>query len=214
MTVVSLPVVLTTDKHTISFDYGRLRGHIFRALENRDARQSITEKLFDAAIHYFEETLHVQVLSILNLAGSWVITVPNDTTFSALPYFLAQTPCHYKHVSDNRQAKEAAFRYMEPVGTVWDQVYQNKTFGANISDGTIVNPQKIQGIRSAFTMRRFDEVSINNPFSGYCVGLHLGVEKTRMPVDENGLEHKWVTNEWSYFGNAMNQWNVPAVHLF
>ena len=94
---------------------------------------------------------------------------------------------------------------MEPVGTVWDQVYQNKTFGANLSDGTILNPEKIQGIRSAFTMRRFDEVSINNPFSGYCVGLHLGVEKTRMPVDENGLEHKRVTNEWSYFGNARNE---------
>lgn len=59
LTVAGLPVVFTTDKHTIGFDYGRLGGHIFRALENQDARQSITEKLFDAAIHYFEETLHV-----------------------------------------------------------------------------------------------------------------------------------------------------------
>lgn len=30
--------------------------------------------------------------------------------------------CHYKHVSDSRQVGEAAFRNMEPVGTVWGQL--------------------------------------------------------------------------------------------
>ena len=51
-------------------------------------------------------------------------------------------------------------------------------------------------------MRRYDKVSMNNPFSGYCVGIHLGIEKGRVPSDENVLEHKWVTNEWYYFGNT------------
>lgn len=51
-------------------------------------------------------------------------------------------------------------------------------------------------------MRRYDKASMNNTFFGYCVGVHLGIEKGRVLSDENVLEHKWVTNEWSYFGNT------------
>lgn len=46
LTVAGLPVVFTTDQHTIGFDYGRLGGPVFRALEKYDARQSITKELF------------------------------------------------------------------------------------------------------------------------------------------------------------------------
>lgn len=80
LTVAGLPVVFTTDQDTIGFNYGRLGGRALRVLENYDARQSITKELFDAAIYYFEKTLCVQILSILNLAGPWVITVPDDTS--------------------------------------------------------------------------------------------------------------------------------------
>lgn len=288
LTVAGLPVVFTTDQDTIGFDYGRLGGRVFRALENYDARQNITEELFDAAIQYFEKTLCVQISSILNLAGPWVITVPDDTSFSDLPYFLARTPCHFKKDSDIAQVKEAAFRNTEPAGTIWDeafyktlqpgimlssggifnellttsgivvedefgykyltlvshgfplgkemvyhpnrngvflgrvhdrltdtdiallrlstsQVYQNETFGAKLSDGTTVNPQIIRGIKNLFMMKRYDKVTMNNPFSGHCVGVHLGIEKGRVPSDENVLEHEWVTNEWSYFGNTGNE---------
>ncbi len=59
LTVAGLPVVFTTDQDTIGFDYGRLGGRAFRALQKYDARQSITEELFDAAIQYFEKTLCV-----------------------------------------------------------------------------------------------------------------------------------------------------------
>lgn len=82
------------------------------------------------------------------------------------------------------------------------QVYRNETFGAKLSDGTTVNPQKIRRINNPFMMRRYDKVSMNNPFSGHCVGVYLGIEKGKVPSDENVLEDKWVTNEWSYFGNA------------
>lgn len=51
-------------------------------------------------------------------------------------------------------------------------------------------------------MRRHNIVSMDNPFSGHCSGVHLGIKKERVRSDENVLEHKWVTNEWSYFGNA------------
>lgn len=119
MAVVGLTVVFTIDEDTFGFDYGRLGGRTLRVLENHDASQSITEELFDAAIHYFEETPQVQISSILDLAGRWVIAVPKNTTFSL---FLARIICHYKHVSDSRQVGEAAFRNMEPVGTVWGQL--------------------------------------------------------------------------------------------
>lgn len=45
-TVAGLPVVFTMDQHTIGFDYGRLGGRAFRALEKYSARQSITKELF------------------------------------------------------------------------------------------------------------------------------------------------------------------------
>ena len=54
-------------------------------------------------------------------------------------------------------------------------------------------------------MRKYDEVSINHPFSGHCVGVHIGIEKERVPSHGNGLEHKWATNVWSYLGNAPDE---------
>ncbi len=52
-----------------------------------------------------------------------MITVPDDTSFSDLPYFLARTPCHFKKVSDIAQVKEAAFRNTKPAGTIWDEAF-------------------------------------------------------------------------------------------
>lgn len=42
---------------------------------------------------------------------------------------------------------------------------------------------------------------MKNPCSGYCIGI----EKGRVPSDENGLKHKWVTDDWSYFGNSRDE---------
>lgn len=46
LTVAGLPVVFTTDQHTVGFDYDRLGGGVSRDLEKYDARKSITEELF------------------------------------------------------------------------------------------------------------------------------------------------------------------------
>ena len=47
------------------------------------------------------------------------------------------------------------------------QGFGNEIFGARLPDGTNILPQKICGIKDPFSVRKYDEVSMNNPFSGY-----------------------------------------------
>jgi hypothetical protein len=290
LTVAGLPVAFTTKENTVGFEYGRLGGSPKKALHNYDASDHVTRELFEAAIAYFEHEHSIGILSILNLAGPWVITIPDEVTISSLPYSLGRTPCHYKFASAIEEHKEAAFRNTEPAGTIWDQTtYQivqpgimlssgsggganellttsgvlvkdkygftyltlashgfplgresifhpnanglllgrvhdrltdtdialgrisssqeirNETFGARLSDDTSILPQKINGIKDLFSVRKFDEVTMNNPFSGYCVGVHIGVQQLRVPSDDPVIDHTWITNEWIYFGNGHDE---------
>lgn len=66
-------------------------------------------------------------------------------------------------------------------------------------------PNKILGIRDPFAMKYYDKTTMNNPFSGHCEGLHLGVEVRRVPSDDPVTEHDWVTTQWSYFGNGREE---------
>lgn len=43
---------------------------------------------------------------------------------------------------------------------------------------------------------------MNNPFSGYCIGVHVRVQQSKVPSDDPVVDHTWVTNEWTYFGNG------------
>lgn len=54
-------------------------------------------------------------------------------------------------------------------------------------------------------MRRYDEVSMNNPFSGYCLGVHIGVQRSKIPSDDPLAKPDWVTNGWTYFGNQLDE---------
>lgn len=90
-------------------------------MNDYDARQHVTTELFDAAIVYFEQEISIPILSVLNLAGPWVVTIPDGVKFSSLPYLLAKTPHYFKYASSTEQHKEATFRNTEPVGTFWDQ---------------------------------------------------------------------------------------------
>ena len=288
LTIAGLPAFFTTKEHTVGFEYGRLGGSFKKALNNYDARQHLTRELFDAVIVYFEQEISIPILSVLNLAGPWVITIPDGVEFSSLPYLLAKTPCHFKYASGNEPHEEAAFRNTEPVGTVWDQTlyetlrpgimlssggtlnevlttsgivveddygykyltmashgfplgresvyhpnangarlgkiydrltdsdiallrisssqsFRNETFAAGLLDGTNIPPQKIGGILDPIDMRSYDEVTMNNPFSGYCIGVHIGVQQTKVPSDDPVAEHRWITNEWTYFGNGLDE---------
>lgn len=346
LTVAGLPAVFTTQEYSVGFEYGRLGGSRKKALHDYDAREHVTEELFSAAIAYFEQELSIPILSILNLAGAWVVVVPDDVQISSLPPLLARTTCHYKYASaaaiagehkHKRKEEAPPFRNTEhppcpppgPAGgTVWDQtsysyralqqpgimlssgreggenerlstsgvvvrddhgsryfilvarpgfpplergesIYysnanananvnnggvllgrvhdddrlpdtntgialcrisssstqeeeeeeeeeiSNETFGARLSDdttsttnNTTILPQKITGIRDPFSIRKYDEVTMYNPFSsGYCiVGVHIGVQLSRVLVssDDDPVvdRHSWVTNEWSYWGNG------------
>lgn len=288
LTVAGLPVMFTTKEHTIGFEYGRLGGSFKKALNDYDARQHVTKELFEAVIAHFEQELSIPILSILNLAGPWSVTIPDGVKFSSLPYLLAKTPCHFKYASDIEDHRDAAFRNTEPAGTVWDQTlyqtlkpgimlssggglnellttsgivveddygykyltlashgfpsgresvyhpnsngvllgrvhdrlkasdvallkisssqgFHNETFGARLPDGTNILPQKICGFSDPFVMRRYDEVSMNNPFTGYCIGIHVGVQQSKIPSDDPLVQHDWVTNEWTYFGNGLDE---------
>ena len=97
------------------------RGSV-RAPDDRDAREGTSRQMFEAVIRYFEVHLQVALKSILNLAGPWVITVPDVVSLARLPGVLARTACTYRFLSDEeaKEPLEAALRHTEPTGTVWD----------------------------------------------------------------------------------------------
>lgn len=88
LAIAGLPALFTTKEHTIGFEYGRLGGSFKKALNDYDARQHVTRELFDAAIAYFEQELSIPILSMLNLAGHWIVTIPDGVKSSSLPYLL------------------------------------------------------------------------------------------------------------------------------
>lgn len=85
------------------------------------------------------------------------------------------------------------------------QGFRNETFAARLLDGTNIPPQKICGILDPIDIRTYDEVTMNNPFSGYCIGVHIGVQQTKVPSDDPAAEHRWITHEWTYFGNGLDE---------
>ncbi|MCJ1343623.1 hypothetical protein MMC31_001819 [Peltigera leucophlebia] len=288
LTVAGLPVLFTTKENTIGFEYGRPGGSFKKALDDYDAREHVTRELFAAAIAHFEQELSIPILSILNLAGPWIVTIPDGVEFSSLPYLLAKTLCHFKYASETEEHIGPAFRNTEPAGTVWDQTlyqilqpgimlssgrglnellttsgivvednngyryltlaspgfpfsresvyhsnangallgrvhsrltgtniallrlsssqgFRNETFGVGLPDGTNILPQKICGIKDPFSVRKYDEVSMNNPFSGYSTGVHVGVQQSKVPSDDPLVDHTWVTNQWTYIGNGHDE---------
>ena len=90
--VAGLPAFFTTDDQTMGFPWGRPGGSV-RALEDWDARERTSRQMFEEAIRYFEVHLQVALESILNLAGPWIITVPDGVSLAQLPGVLAKTAC-------------------------------------------------------------------------------------------------------------------------
>lgn len=85
------------------------------------------------------------------------------------------------------------------------QSFHNETFAARLLDGTNNPPQKVGGILDPIDMRAYDEVTMNNPFLGFCIGVHIRVQLTKVPSDDPVTEHCWITNEWTYFGNGVDE---------
>lgn len=109
-------------------------------MNNYDPRQHVTTELFNATIVYFEQEISIPILLVLNLAGPWVITIPDGVKLLSLPYLLAKTPHHFKYVSSTEQHKDATFRNTEPVGTFWNQTsHETLQPGIMLSSVGIVN---------------------------------------------------------------------------
>jgi hypothetical protein len=288
ISVAGLPAFFTTDMESMGFEYGKAGGSLTKVLSDFDARDHVDELLMDRVIAYFEE-IHVAITSVLNLGGTWIITIPDGTFLKSLPFSIANSLCQYKFASEVEHRQEAVFRGTEPKGTVWDathygdlrpgmmiscggslatpellttsgigvkdeygsryftiashgappgresiyhpdlhgtllgrvhdrladsgialvrlsplQTYHNETFGAQLSDCTI-SSQRVHRIRDAFTIKRGDFVTMNSPFSGYCIGMHMGTEKKKVPSDDPVVPHIWITSAWSYFGNGIEE---------
>ena len=74
--------------------------------------------------------------------------------------------------------------------------YINETFGNDLEpDGTIIN-----GLAADYRphMRMYDEVTMNNPFSGYCTGVVLATG-ARITGEPN---KRYVLHEWYIFENG------------
>ena len=125
--VAGLPAFFTTGDQTMGFHWGRPGGSV-RALEDRDAREGTSRQMFEGTIQCFEVHLQVALESILNLAGPWIITVPDGVSLARLPGVLAKTACTYRFLSDEeaKEPLEAALRHTELTGTVWDATKYKK----------------------------------------------------------------------------------------
>lgn len=76
--------------------------------------------------------------------------------------------------------------------------FENQTFQSQ----QLPTGMNLQGIRNPFEMRRFDLITMDNPFVGTVDGQFVAVELRRSPVDasNSGENRLWVSQGWGWFG--------------
>lgn len=114
-----LPVFITTDLTDSGFDPGKKGGN-FKALDNYDVKDGLSEDLFQAAISYYRNEHGIYITSIVNIAYMWLVRVPDKVKLERLPSMLAKSPCGYEFESECERPIEAAFRKVEPKSVVRD----------------------------------------------------------------------------------------------
>ena len=82
-------------------------------------------------------------------------------------------------------------------------VYVNQTLDCVTEDESFRPGTKVTGIRDVMQMPFYEEITINSPFSGFCTGVHIGMEVQPMPSDFPVVPHKWCTSDWWYIGNGI-----------
>ncbi|KAI9795165.1 MAG: hypothetical protein M1816_000187 [Peltula sp. TS41687] len=215
---------------------------------DEDARDDVSQDLYEEVIRYFEEDLGVALTSVLNMAGTWVITVPNNTTewdrtsYSILrpgvmlssgsglsPERLTRSGIKVRNgdgtyitvathgFPDGRATVYHPSNDGEVLGAIHDRLaytsisllqllpgksFENQTFDALTSDGMDLPGIQVKGFMNPFHLGRYSIVSMNNPFVGYVEGVHITAEKRKVPSDEPGVPHTWVSNEWIYVDNG------------
>ena len=83
--------------------------------------------------------------------------------------------------------------------------YQNETYTGYVAEG-MIEGVTIKGIRKKY-MSPGDNVSMENPFSGYHDGVYMGPQLKRIPADEASVEHHWLEIAWLWLGNGIEPVN-------
>lgn len=123
------------------FSFQRPGGRI-RGLPDYDARAGASKELFMKVVDYLQQDFGVTVLSISNLFGQWIITVPDGVDLSNLPFTIATSPSSYMFASDVKEPVEAAFRGSEPNRDSWDSsTYDVLRPGVMLSSGNTQGPE-------------------------------------------------------------------------
>jgi hypothetical protein len=86
-----------------------------------------------------------------------------------------------------------------------DISFTNETFQNDLEPNGVFLP----GIRDPFAMRRFDTISMNNPYTGLIDGQFLAVSLNRMPTNAHE-EHQWVMQAWKWSGQDKSPLPVAA----
>ncbi|KAI9677676.1 MAG: hypothetical protein M1817_006631 [Caeruleum heppii] len=105
ISVAGLPLVLTIDQSEYGLEFGE-PGGVLNVLREYDARKGISESMFRAVIHYFEDRHGIAISSLSNLGGPWFITVPDHAMPWRLPRYIARTACTYNFTSQKAQEQE------------------------------------------------------------------------------------------------------------
>lgn len=133
--VAGLPVFITSEQYYPGFGFERCGGRT-KVLLDYDSRCGVTKELFSSAIAFFENDLKIFISSIVNLAGRWIITVPEGTELSQLPWVIAHSPCSYEFAGEEPDHREVALRDRVPDGIIWDSSsYQELRPGIMVSCG-------------------------------------------------------------------------------
>lgn len=138
-----LPVFITTDLTDPGFNRGKKGGN-FKALDNYDTKDGLSEELFQAAFSYYRNEHGIYITSIVNIAYMWLVRVPDKVKLERLPSMLAKRPCGYEFESECERPIEVASKKVEPKCVIRDlSQYRPLRPGVALSCGNSILGQEL-----------------------------------------------------------------------
>lgn len=77
--------------------------------------------------------------------------------------------------------------------------FENEIFQSELEPDGV----SLRGIKDPFEIKRFDLISMDNPFTGLIDGQFLAVARTRLPTNAHS-QHTWVEQLWQWLGQNSN----------
>lgn len=120
------------------------KGGNFKALDNYDTKDGLSEELFQAAFSYYRNEHGIYITSIVNIAYMWLVRVPDKVKLERLPSMLAKRPCGYEFESECERPIEVASKKVEPKGVIRDlSQYRPLRPGVALSCGNSILGQEL-----------------------------------------------------------------------